>query len=153
MDEKEKEVKTEAAEVKPDQAEETKDEPKLFTQAEIDKIVESRLKRYKAKMNEKSSDSEEREKALAARESKIACHEYLIAQGYSSELLDIIGTENIDDFKAKADKLAELEKIKPVAYPVVRDQGEVVKTGEKDDIASAFAKDRKHIPKVPKQRW
>ena len=155
MEEKQEvKVKTEAVKENPDQGGEKKDEAKLFTQAEIDKIVESRLKRYKEKMNESKTDPDDRELALAARENKIACHEYLIEKGYSFELLDIIGTDNVDDFKAKADKLAELAEQRPVAYPNVKDRGEVVNIkSEKDDIASAFAKDRKHIPKVPQQRW
>lgn len=108
-------------------------EEKLFTQEEVDTIVKKRLGRVKEEnskeleekenalvkqMEEKESNLtkqlEERENAIMQRETKLNCREYLMEQGYPMEMFDIIGYENVDDFKEKADKFHELlEKQNP----------------------------------------
>ena len=130
---------------------------KLFTQTEVNEIVEKRLSRYKTKMNEtiKQSDSEAEARAadLAARESKVACWEYVIERGYPVDLLDIIGTDNVDGFKEKADKLAELKKTIAPDYPNVSDYGENPKVKENNDLAKAFSRGNAHIPKKAPKKW
>ncbi|MBO4704120.1 MAG: hypothetical protein J5647_00055 [Spirochaetaceae bacterium] len=128
---------------------------KLFTQDEVNKIVEARLNRYKAKKsedqvaaNERDADLTARAADLTARESRLACREYVITKGYDPDLLDIIGTADVEDFKAKADKLAALAKTRAPSYPVIKDHGEVSKVTESDDIAHAFSKaGSQHVPK------
>lgn len=85
----------------------TQGNERMFTQAEVDKIVKERLARAKTAPKE-PTEAEVREKELTAKESRLNCREYLISQGYPSELLDVIDTSNIDEFKTKADTVSGL---------------------------------------------
>lgn len=76
---------------------------KLFTQAELDRIIGERLARAKA---DKRTD--EREQALKARESRMDCREYIDSKKYPAELLDILPTADFEQFKSAADRLAAL---------------------------------------------
>lgn len=93
---------------------------RLFTVDEVNKIVQDRVKRVKAaKQAEESqaqeedlkkriSELEKREKDIISRESRLNCRDYLINQGYKTELLDVLDTSNFEEFKKKADKLQGL---------------------------------------------
>ena len=76
---------------------------KLFTQADVDRIVGDRLARVK---RDKATD--ERETALKAKEARLNCREFLFDKKYPAELLDILPTADVDTFKASVEKLAAL---------------------------------------------
>ena len=76
---------------------------KLFTQADVDRIVGDRLARAK---RDKATD--DREAALKARENRLDCREFLSDKKYPIELLDILPTADVDTFKASVEKLAAL---------------------------------------------
>lgn len=80
---------------------------RMFTQAEVDKIVKDRLARAKTAPKE-PTEAEIRERELTAKESRLSCREYLIEQKYPAELLDVIDTSNIEEFKTKADTVSGL---------------------------------------------
>lgn len=79
---------------------------KLFTQADLDRIIGERLARERAKAEPSPEDA--READLKARESRMTCREYLSDKKYPAELLDILPTADAAAFKASVDKLAAL---------------------------------------------
>lgn len=76
---------------------------KLFTQADVDRIVGDRLARVK---RDKATD--EREAALKARENRLDCREFLSDKKYPTKLLDILPTADVEAFKASVEQLAGL---------------------------------------------
>lgn len=80
---------------------------RMFTQAEVDKIVKERLSRAKSTPRE-PTETEIRERELTARESRLSCREYLVDRKYPAELLDVIDTSDIEGFKTKADTVSDL---------------------------------------------
>lgn len=93
---------------------------KTFTQEQVNEILKKRLSRYKD--YESSMQSlDERETELTAKENWLNCREYLLAQGYPSELLEVIDTSDVDEFIKKADKASRIfqkqtnKKVAPLA--------------------------------------
>lgn len=82
---------------------------KMFTQEEVNNIVKERLARERAKntLPEPTEEDKQRQE-LSARESKVACREYIMDQGLPRELLDVLDTSNHEEFKAKADIVSTL---------------------------------------------
>ncbi len=80
---------------------------KLFTQEEVNEIVRKRLDRVKVEPRE-PSEAEKREADLKARESRMACREYLDKFSYPKELADIIDTSNPEEFSRRADAANKL---------------------------------------------
>lgn len=78
------------------------DTGKLFTQDEVNRIVADRLARERGKQK---PQEDEREKTLAARESRLDCREYVAEKKYPAALLDALDTSDAEKFKAAADKL------------------------------------------------
>ena len=76
---------------------------RLFTQADVDRIVGDRLARAK-----KDRATDEREAALKAKEARLDCREFLSDKKYPAELLDILPTADVDTFKASVEQLAGL---------------------------------------------
>ncbi len=76
---------------------------KLFTHADVDRIVGDRLARVK---RDKATD--EREAALKARENRLDCREFLSDKKYPTKLLDILPTADVEAFKASVEQLAGL---------------------------------------------
>ena len=76
----------------------TEQQGKTFTQEEVNRIVKERLARLKAKYEtdpettEEESQLDEREKAIALRENRVTCIEYVAENGHKKELLDILDT-------------------------------------------------------------
>lgn len=126
------------AETQPKQAEE-----KLFTQAELDKIVKQRIAREKAK--EPASTINEAE--LTAKANRLDCKEYVLNNGLSTELLDIIDTSNVQVFIENVSKLQDMKISKPNSYPVVHDAGEVYLTPSSEAAIKAAFRDTTHKPK------
>ena len=62
---------------------------RTFTQDDVNRIVSERLAHEREKLQASAKDTE-REKALAAREARLDCREYLDAQGYPAALLDVL---------------------------------------------------------------
>lgn len=77
---------------------------KTFTQEEVNRIIQERLSREKGRADHENL--EEREKNILQREQKLACREYVLEKGYDADLVDILDTSNVDEFKGRADKLA-----------------------------------------------
>ena len=125
---------TQAGEVKPESE-------KLFTQEELDRIVNERLTRQKRSM-QKSNDISGKEQELNAREARLNCREYLSERGYPAELIDIIDTTDFDGFKDKADRLESLlaAKTKKPQMRFVFDTGAPLGKSENytDNLAKAF---------------
>ena len=84
---------------------------KTFTQEDVNRIVSERLARERDKAaleRAKEDPTEQREKALAAREAAMSCREYISGKGYPAALADILDTADADKFKSQVDKLVEL---------------------------------------------
>lgn len=116
---------------------------KLFTQADLDRIIGERLSRAEKK---DAGKLDEREKALAKRESALQCREYILEKGYPSELLDVLDTSDTEDFKQRADKAVHAfgrpkQPVAPLADPEIP-------IGSRSELQSAFSRNRKHIPRA-----
>lgn len=84
---------------------------KMFTQEEVNAIVQDRLARDRAKRSpQEPTEEEKRQKELDARESKIACREYVADMGLPSTLLDVLDTSNHEEFKNKVEILSDMLK-------------------------------------------
>ena len=79
---------------------------KLFTQADLDRIIGERLARERAKAE--PSPEDEREAALKAREARMDCREFITEGGYPSELMDLLDTSDSEKFKTAVEKLDSL---------------------------------------------
>lgn len=88
---------------------------KLFTQADLDRIVGDRLARAK-----KDRANDEREAALKAKEARLDCREFLSDKKYPPELLDILPTADVDTFKASVEQLAGLFRRMEDDGPTIR---------------------------------
>lgn len=130
-----------ATETAPEQPEK---EERLFTQAEVNAIIKKRLSKLEAQ-HTATSESEAAE--LAKREARLNCREYLLDKGYSAELLDILGTDDFEAFKQKAEAIYKTVSA-PISYPSLKDAGEVRKISDpRDEIASIFKGKNAHTPK------
>lgn len=90
----------------PDKGARTQPE-RLFTQAEVDKIVTDRLNRERKKTAAESSETSitERETELSNRENALACREYITSNNLPAALLEVLNTTSVDAFKACAEKI------------------------------------------------
>lgn len=79
---------------------------KLFTQADLDRIIGERLARARVKAEPSPEDA--READLKAREARLDCREFLTDKKYPVELLDILGTADVETFKGNVERLAGL---------------------------------------------
>lgn len=125
------------ADTQPKQAEE-----KLFTQAELDKIVKQRIAREKAKEPVPAINEAE----LTAKANRLDCKEYVLNNGLSTELLDIVDTSDVQVFIEKVSKLQDI-KSKHNSYPVVPDSGEPYFTPNPDAAIKAAFENTTHKPK------
>ena len=91
---------------------------RMFSQAEVDKIVKERLARVKAAPKE-PTEAELRERDLTARENRLSCKEYLIQKSYPRELLDILDTSDPEDFNKRADMVFGLMDEHASRNPVI----------------------------------
>lgn len=76
---------------------------KLFTQADLDRIIGDRLARAK-----RDTDNDKREAALRERENRLTCREFLSDGKFPAELADILPTVDVEAFKTNVGKLAGL---------------------------------------------
>ena len=119
------------------------DGERLFTQKEVEAIITKRLARVHAKVKDSVTTDEE----LTARANLLDCKEYVLNNGLSVDLLDILDTTDVAAFKAKAEKLQDIQAAKAASYPIVKDGGEVrVPDVEQEAIRKAFA-GAAHTPK------
>lgn len=88
---------------------------RTFTQDDVNRIVSERLAHEREKLQASAKDTE-REKALAAREARLDCREYLGTQGYPAALLDVLDSSDTDKFKAAVEKLVK-------AFPAITGSG------------------------------
>lgn len=79
---------------------------RTFTQDDVNRIVSERLAHEREKLQASARDSE-REKALAAREARLDCREYLDTKGYPAALLDVLDSSDTDKFKTAVEKLVQ----------------------------------------------
>ena len=94
---------------------------KLFTQAEVDKIIKERLARERAKAApHEPTEAQKREANLTARESRIECRAYLLDNSLPAELLDVLDTSDIAKFRRAAETIHGLMKSykKPYVAPL-----------------------------------
>lgn len=124
------------------------DEPKAertFTQEEVNEIIRKRLAKEKAKTETSSSVNDEE---LTARASRLDCKEYILDNGLSMDLLDVIDTSDVAAFKEKAAKIKKVID-NSVSYPAVKDGGSPNKLPDDPDAAikKAFSKGAAHKPK------
>lgn len=81
---------------------------RLFTQEEVNGIIKERLQRQRSKTDEEHARQLSAQAAeIAARESRLACKEFLLDSGYPQQLLDILDTSNPETFKSKAEEAAK----------------------------------------------
>ena len=114
----------------------------LFTQEQVNEIIRKRLSKQKAE----TRDFTEREASLSAREKRMDCREYLTDQGYPVELLEIIDTSDVDEFKKRADMAYRLTGRSQVEYVAPLASLERV-SGDAESIKTVFGTPGKHKPK------
>lgn len=71
---------------------------KTFTQEDVNRIVQDRLAEEKRR-----ADTE-----IQKRDAKIACMEYALEKGYSKDVADLIGSDDVETFKEKAERLSAM---------------------------------------------
>lgn len=112
---------------------------KMFTQDEVNAIVQNRLSKQKDKA-ENTSISQDKETELTARENKLGCREYISLNNYPTQLLEIFDTSNAEQFKDISQKLL-------MAFPKLLETNTKPSTtgvmsrgngGKIDKIANAF---------------
>lgn len=119
---------------------------RMFTQEEVNRIIKERLLRERSKAGAEQTEQLTAKAAeLAARESRLACKEYLLDSGYPAELLDAIDTSNPEDFKSKA--FAVVNALQSSPAPCAATPSFEAETPPGDGIAEAFSKPAKHIPR------
>ena len=126
------------------------DTGRMFTQEEVNKIIQQRLAKVKeVKRATESEIAELAEKATAARnaeldarEQRISCQLYLIQKGYPAELMDALDTSDSDSFKQKADSLVHAMSR---SYRAPLGSPEPINIG--GGIEKAFSANNKHEPK------
>ena len=134
------------------------DQEKLFTQEEVNAIIKKRLERIRAEES-KQTDAEtaartaaldQREQELNRKAMSLECKSYLSDQGYDADLFDVISADNLDDFKAKADKLSGMIANKRnTSFAAPLGDAERVNADPVDDvIKAAFDPGYKHKPTV-----
>lgn len=114
------EIKTTVNETEAEQAEQLDTQPeengdkssdgsgRLFTQEEVNGIIKERLQRQRSKTDEEHARQLSAQAAdIAARESRLACKEFLLNSGYPQQLLDILDTSDPETFKSKAEEAAK----------------------------------------------
>ena len=120
---------------------------KLFTQAELEAIINKRLARERAKEQKAPAVSDE---DLTRRAAMLDCKEYVLNNGLSMDLLEILDTNNVELFKEKAERLQAINAAKretKTEYPALKDAGEVRKINDESaQIRAAFARTT-HKPK------
>lgn len=117
-----------------------------FTQDEVNRIVKERLQRERSKAGAEQAEQLTAKAAeLAARESRLACKEYLLDSGYPPELLDAIDTSNHENFKSKASAVVNALQSRPA--PCAATPNFEAETPPGDGIAEAFSKPAKHTPR------
>ena len=120
---------------------------RTFTQDEVNRIVQERLTRDRAKRDKDNgiedmlNDTNDREVSLSARESKVKCHELILEKGYSKDLLEILDTSNFEKFQEQAENIEKMIKSETVRYP-----GTVPNPRRSDRQTSGFTKSA-HVPK------
>ena len=127
-------------------------EEKLFTQEEVNRLIKDRLKRVRAKAaDEHDLDIKSREDALTkresdlkARETALQCKEYLMKQGYPSDLMEILDSNDFETFRKKADKVMQLNGSR---HRKVAPLGNTESLHDKPESAEAFSQNIKHKPK------
>jgi hypothetical protein len=90
---------------------------RTFTQAEVDKIISDRLARAKEQYSQQPKEDareaalKEREAAVAAKESRFQCENYLreinLSEKHRGEFLDTLDTANFEQFKKIVDVLGK----------------------------------------------
>ena len=84
---------------------------RMFTQDEVNKIVSDRLNREREKIGMQLATQQMEnaiEQELNARESRLDCREFLVEKQYPVDLLDLLDTSDVEQFKAAAEKLHAL---------------------------------------------
>lgn len=124
------------------------EQEKKFTQADLDRIVKERLKRAERNMDTaQQSDLATQKAELDKKESRIDCHQFLLDRGYPLELLDILDTSNLTEFKSRAAKIQSLIRSQPpLIVPPLAHLDESMSFDPKG-ISDAFSRGNKHKPK------
>lgn len=132
----------------PTQPEDNGSTEKVFTQEDVNRIVQERLARERAKTPaDQLTEMQERTADLEKREAALSCREYIAENGYSKALLDVFSTDNADAFKGSIDALHKAfpgldlsegsRQTKPLSTGMSHECGSECWRGY-DDIASAF---------------
>lgn len=129
----------------PTQPEENSSAEKMFTQEDVDRIVQERLAQERGSQNgmQQEDETTTRVADLERREAALSCREFILKGGYKEELLDILPTDNAEDFKTRVAKLIELvphldpNKKLPYFTAPISNAGKFG-SGHEDLIASAF---------------
>lgn len=124
------------------------EQEKKFTQADVDRIVKERLKRSdEAKEKAHSEELAAVQKSITQRENRLACREYLLENGYPAELLEIIDTNDPEEFKKKADRAYKLSGNDRAQQESPMFDTEIHSFSGQTSISDAFSRNQKHKPK------
>ena len=133
----------------PTQPEDNGSTEKVFTQEDVNRIVQERLARERAKTPaDQLTEMQERTADLEKREAALSCRDYIAEIGYSKALLDVFSTDNADAFKGSVDALHKAfpgldlsegsRQTKPLSTGMSHEFGNECWRDRDDDIASAF---------------
>lgn len=123
---------------------------KLFTQDDVNRIVQERLSRVKADAAS-GAQTGDRERELDAREARLNCREYLTEKGHPAALLDVLDTTDFEKFKKAVEtmqeKMPQAFGTAPQKAPLptgarVSVGAPIHMSGQADPIAAAFKQDR-----------
>ncbi len=93
---------------------------KVFSQVDVNRIISDRLGKERERHEKALTDALEAQKAnllqeidtlsseLSKKENRLLCREYLVKKAYPSELLNIINTDDVNEFIKKADQTGSL---------------------------------------------
>jgi hypothetical protein len=117
---------------------------RTFTQEEVNKIISERLTRERTKAE--PTAEEQKTKELNARESRIACREYLLEKGYPSVFADTVDTSDTEEFMTKVENI--YNAIGVTASKRVAPLGSTEPNMHGKGLSEAFSPSVKHTPKA-----
>lgn len=134
---------------------------KMFSQDEVDKIIRERLKRatgaaakkaeeeisveLKERVSEieaKEAEITKKEEELILQDSFLNCKAYVADKDCPADLLDVLDTSNFEDFKAKVDKLVDINWNRQDTIAPLKSTEPIIH----DELETAF----KHTAREPK---
>lgn len=146
-------IQTEETKAPEIQEEACKPKSRTFTQDEVNKIIADRLAREKEKSSVAAAEQYTAKlNELETMKSKLECKEFLMDNDYPMEMLEVMNTSDVEQFKANASKL--FDTIARGTKRTVSAPAFNADNGGGGEFAKAFSHGEKHEPKKKMiRRW